>query len=338
MDPKQRLKSGQRASLTGLLCNVCLFLVKFLLGLFSHSVAVTADAFNNLSDCLSSAVSLLSVRLSMKPADADHPYGHGRAEYIASFLVSLLILLFGLDLLRSSLERFLHPEAISFTPITFLLLFLSILVKVSLFFYYRSVARKTGLQVLSVSARDSLFDCISTALSLLALSLHGLVTFDLDAVAGILLSLLILYSAIQLLRESATPLLGRGPDTALSENLRSLAESDPRVLGVHDVRLHDYGYRQEIGSMHIELPEDLSFHDTHAIADRLEEEAKEKYGVDLVIHTDPVTPDTLQKRKLKEDVIHIHRHTDIRLSLHDFQPDFTRTPPHLSFDLLLPYA
>ncbi len=338
MNPEERRKAGERASLVGLFSNLGLFLMKLLIALFSHSMSVMADAFNNLSDSLSSAVSLLAVWISAKPADHDHPYGHGRMEYIATFSISLLILLVGFDLLKESVLRLLQPEEIQLTAWTFVLLGLSILIKLLLFLFNRHVGRKADLPVLLLSGRDALFDCLSTSLTLVALLLRSVLPFDLDAWAGILLSVLIVSSGIRLISSSATPLLGSRQDQQLVGKLTALAGSQSQVMGVHDVQLHDYGYRQAIGSMHIELDDTLSFSEAHRIADTVEQQALELFDIHLVVHADPVSLGSHLRNQLLEETQSQLAHLDPNLSVHDFQLDSSQGEPHLSFDLLLPYT
>ncbi len=336
MDSSQRFQYGQKASRLGLIVNLFLFLIKLAVGFVSHSVSVIADAFNNLSDSLSSLVSFLSIRISAKPADQGHPYGHGRMEYLASFIVSILILLMGIELLRSSIGRLFEPEDVHVTAVTCFMLVLSILVKIFLFSYYRHIGLMAELGVLLVSAKDSLFDCLSTGITLLALLLNHLLPFDLDAFAGILLSVMIISTGLRLIREASTPLLGQKPDALYAEDLKKLCTADPHVLAVHDLQLHDYGYHQAMGSMHIELPDDLTFRQAHEIADRLEQQAMDRFGVNLVIHTDPIDIHSRMREKLLQDITADLEGTGC--SLHDFQLNLSASPYRLSFDLLVPYT
>ena len=336
MQDDMRRKAGERASLIGILCNLGLFLLKLFVSLFSGSMSVMADSFNNLSDSLSSAVSLMAVRISSRPADRDHPYGHGRMEYIASFTISLVILLVGADLLKTSIQRILEPEAIRLQPWTFFFLGFTVLVKFLLFVYNRRVGRKAELKVLELSGRDALFDCLSTLLTMASLLVYRFFSLDLDAWAGILLSLVIVSSGVRLVLQAISPLLGTRTDTELLHALTDLASSVPQVMGVHDVQLHDYGYHITVGSMHVELADTLTFAQAHRIADEIEQKALEKLNVKIVVHEDPISSSSLRARLLKETEEKLAS-LDPGLSIHDFQLDTAGEESALSFDILFPY-
>ena len=282
-------------------------------------------------------MSFASVRLSGKPADREHPYGHGRSEYIANLIVALMILLVGINLLRSSIERLVSPVEVTASVPGSILLAASILVKFALFLYFRASGRKADLPVLLLTAKDALFDCLTTLITLTALVLAPHISFNIDAWAALALSLLILITAVRQLLNSASPLLGMHTDDQLTESLTDLALRHKQVLSVHDVRLHDYGYHLYVGSMHIELPESLTFHDAHAIADSIEQEALESLNIQLVIHADPVAVND----PLRDEMLHaaqdILQSSEIPLSLHDFRLDQSESPSVLSFDLEFPF-
>ena len=337
MNSHERIRIGEKASLTGIVCNLLLFALKMAVGVSSHSLSVVADAFNNMTDFISSLVSLFAVKLSEKPADREHPYGHGRTEYIASFLVAVLIFVVGTNLLRSSVERILAPAPLQMSSASLVILAATVLVKLLLFLYFRHMGMKAELPVLLLSAKDALFDCLTTLITICALIFSPYVSFNIDAWAALGLSCLILFSSVQHIRDSASPLLGRHPKDGLTDALTSLAESHEEVLSVHDVMLHDYGYHLYMGSMHIELPESLAFHDAHAVADAIEQEALKALGVKLVVHADPVAVNDPQRIKLRQTAQHILDTYNRPISIHDFQLDTSSTSPHLSFDLQVPY-
>lgn len=337
MNSHERIRIGEKASITGILCNLALFVLKMVIGAASHSLSVIADAFNNMTDFISSLVSFFAVKLSAKPADREHPYGHGRTEYIASFVVAILILVVGINLLRSSVERILSPAPLEMTVSGLVILSATILVKFLLFLYFRHTGIKADIPVLLLSAKDALFDCLTTLITICALIFSPYVSFNIDAWAALGLSCLIITSSIQQIKSSASPLLGRHPKEELTDDLIRLAKTHAEVLNVHDVLLHDYGYHLYLGSMHVEMPESLAFHDVHAIADAIEKEALEFLGIRLVVHADPVAINDPLRIQLQQTAQHIVTSYNSRISIHDFQLDQTVTPPQLSFDLQIPY-
>ena len=337
MDAIERRRIGQIASVTGIVCNLLLFLLKIIVGTTASSLSVIADAFNNLSDSFSSLVSLVTVRISGKPADHHHPYGHGRIEYIASFMVALLIFLVGVNLFRSSIERLISPSPLSVSSLGIVLLLASILVKFSLFLYFRHTGKTAELPVLLLSSMDALFDCLMTLITIAALVLSPYVSFNLDVWAAFALSFLILFTSIRQIRNAVSPLLGNNPSDTLAHSLESIATKHSEVLNVHDILLHDYGYHLLIGSMHIELPESMSFHDAHSIADSIEKEANQVLNIQLVVHADPVSTDDPQRQDMLRMTEEITASYESGISIHDFQLDSSGDSLRLSFDLQIPF-
>ena len=338
MDAEARRRCASRASRVGLAANIALFVLKLLTGMAIHAMSVVVDAFNNLSDGLSAALGLLSARLSGKPADRDHPYGHGRVEYIATFVVSVLVFSVGLELLGTSVRKLFAPSELSMSPVSAALLCASALVKLGLFVFYRDAARRADLPLLKVSSRDSLFDAVITIATLTALLLQPLTGFNLDALAGLGVSVLILVSGVGLVKDAASALIGGPSDPALLSRITALVYAHGEVLGLHDLTLHDYGYQAAFGTAHIELPETMAFAQTHHIADAIEAEALKQLGVHLVIHTDPVRSGDDQLQRLRTQLDHALQIIDPALSAHDIQLEDAEGARRLVFDLKMPYG
>ncbi len=335
--PTSRLTLGRRASVIGILTNVLLFAAKFACGLFTGSLAVTADAFNNLGDSASSIVSFFGFRLSARPADADHPYGHGRYEYLSSLAVSFLILLFGVELFKSSVERMITPEKTVFSPLAVLLLGVSVCVKFFLSLYYRHTAKKIESDALFASAADSRNDVFVTAAVLLAFLFEHFFGFSPDAYLSLAISVFILASGLILLKNAVSPLLGKRADEALVLKLDALIRSYDNVLGTHDLLIHDYGHGLCHASVHVELPSTLDALLCHDLIDKIECAANKELGISLIIHFDPVVEGDEEKNKMLAVVTEILRTINPRLSLHDFRLVRGAVHDKLIFDLAVPY-
>lgn len=332
-----RLAVGRRASVLGILANVFLFAVKFAAGLITGSLAITADAFNNLGDSASAIVSFLGFRLAERPADADHPYGHGRYEYLSSLAVSFLILLFGVELTKSSVSRILHPEKNVFSLFAVVFLVLSVCVKLVLAVFYRKTAKKIGSETLSASAADSRNDVFVTTAVLLSCLVEHCFSFNPDAYVSLAISLVILFSGSVLLKNAVSPLLGTRADATLIERLDSLIRSHDGVLGTHDLLIHDYGHGVCHASVHVELPASLDPLLCHDLIDKIECAAEKELSVSLVIHFDPVVEGDEEKNKMLSVVTALLQDIHPRLSLHDFRLVHGAVQDKLIFDLAVPY-
>lgn len=337
-DPAVRVKYGTLSSLTGIACNVLLFVLKALIGFMAGSIAILSDAFNNLSDCLSCVISLFGYRMSAKPADREHPFGHGRSEYVASLLISIIILLAGCELLISSVQRVLHPAAVNFSwPMAFVLLF-AIAVKIWMSVFYLKIGKTIDSTTLIASSQDSRNDVLSTALTLGAMLLsRTAITFPVDGVAGCIISLLILKAGYEIARDIISQLLGSPADAQLSANIKEQILSHPEILGVHDLIIHDYGPGVQIGSAHAEVDADMTLVAAHEVIDLAEEEIMEKYHVTMTLHADPVELHNRSRDLYKGTFEEVLSSLDAGLSIHDFRLRKRGDCDEASFDVLIPY-
>lgn len=337
-DPAVRTEYGTLSSMTGIACNVLLFLLKGAIGLFAGSIAVLSDAFNNLSDCLSCLISLFGYRIAAKPADREHPFGHGRSEYVASLLIAIIILLAGIELFVSSITRIIHPSEVRFSLVMALLLLLSIGVKLWMSGFYLKIGKKISSTTLIASSQDSRNDVLSTALTLAAmgLTLAG-VTLPVDGIAGCLISLFILKAGYEIARDIISQLLGRPADAELSENIKNQILSHPEILGVHDMIIHDYGPGVQIGSAHAEVDADMTLIKAHDVIDLAEEEILNKYHINMTLHIDPVDLHNTMQELYRSTFAEVLTSIDEKLTLHDFRLRKREECDEAAFDVLIPY-
>ena len=302
-DPSVREKCGQIASLVGIATNFILFLIKILVGTIFHSIAITADAVNNLSDSASSVVTLVGFKLSGKPADEEHPYGHARMEYISGLIVSFLILFLGIQLIQSSAEKIFHPEQAQFSVVTVAVLIISILGKVWQGLFYRGMGRTIGSTALEATAADSFNDVFSTSAILLGTVITKLTGFNLDGYMGVVVAVLIIITGINLIKETTNPLLGMAPDKKLVDDIYKKILSYDGIIGLHDLMVHNYGPGRCFASVHCEVPASQDIMVSHDIIDTVEHDFKRDMGIQMVIHLDPVDTDNEQTNRLREQVI-----------------------------------
>lgn len=281
----------RKSGYIGVIFNLILFGIKLTVGLFANSIAVISDAFNNLVDSLSSIVTIVGGYLAGKPADEEHPFGHGRYEYIASFVVSILILLTGGFLFKSSLEKIIEPKALNTSLISLIMLVLSLFIKIFLYIYNKVVGEKINSLGMIGVAEDAVNDVISSVGILVSILIFILFDINIDGYAGILVSIIIFKSGIEILKHSTFYILGKALPKNTQEKIMEIAKSGEHVLGAHDLELHDYGEGKVVGSIHVEFPSDLIFKEVHEIADGLEKEILKKTGIEIVIHMDPVNVD-----------------------------------------------
>lgn len=336
-DPGARSAIGRRAGLTGILCNLMLFAAKLAVGLISGSVSISADAVNNLSDASGSIVTFLGFRLAEKPADSEHPYGHARIEYLSGLAVAMFILLIGWELVKTSLDRILHPAPVDFSPAVVLVLAASILTKLWLCLYFRRMGKKIHSTVLAASAVDSRNDVIATAAVLLAGLLGRFTALNADGYVGLLVALFILWSGIGIARETIDPLLGKAPDPELGQGIIRELSAHPEVLGWHDLMLHDYGPGRCFGSVHVEMDMHRDPLAAHEVIDEIERACAARYGIGLSIHYDPIVTDDPEMNALRRAVLDCIRAIDPHLSAHDFRMVRGKEHSSLIFDLVVPY-
>ena len=335
-DAKTRARAGKLSGLVGLLGNILLFGAKLAVGLITGSVSVTADAMNNLSDAVSSVVTLVGFKLAEKPADADHPYGHARYEYISGLAVAAMILFIGFELAKSSVEKIFNPQAVDFTWITAAVLLGSITVKLWLSVFNRRLGKKIGSETLMATAADSRNDCIATAAVLISGLVEKCSGWHIDGFIGLAVALFILYSGIGLAKDTISPLLGEAAAPELQEQILDKIRSEKRVLGYHDLMVHDYGPGRRFASVHVEMDRNEDPLLCHELIDNLERECLESHGIHLVIHYDPVVTDDPELNRMKDTVSAILSEIDNRLTLHDFRMVQGTGHTNLIFDVALP--
>ena len=328
---------GALCGFVGIGLNILLFAGKLVAGTLSGSIAITADAFNNLSDAGSSVVTLLGFRLAGKKPDAGHPFGHGRLEYVSGLIVAGLILLMGAELAKSSVDKILHPEAVTFSWLAAGILLASIGVKLYMYLYNRAVGKKIKSAAMSATAADSLSDTAATSAVLLAMVIGKLTDVQLDGWVGLVVALFILWSAVQAARDTISPLLGQAPDPMLVKEIESLVMAHDTVVGIHDLVVHDYGPGRCIISLHAEVPADGQVLELHDVIDNIEEELGQKLHCEAVIHMDPVVVGDPTVTALHQQVAALVKTIDPRITIHDFRMVPGQTHTNLIFDAVIPF-
>ena len=336
-EPETRRAYGVLCGIVGICLNVLLFAGKFLAGTLSGSIAITADAFNNLSDAGSSFVTLVGFQLAGQKPDSEHPFGHGRMEYLTGLVVALAILLMGVEIGKSSLEKIFSPEVTTFSWMAVVILFLSILVKLWMFFFNRTLGRRIGSAAMEATAADSLSDSVSTGVVLLSTLISHFLHVQVDGFAGLLVAVFILKTGWDSARETLDPLLGRPMDPSLAADIDRLVLSHPHILNIHDLVYHDYGPGRAMMSFHVEVPAGCDLLEIHDVVDHIERELKERHHIETVIHVDPVVNDE-RTLALRDQVTRLTQELDPVLTIHDFR--ITAGPLHtnLIFDVVVPYG
>ncbi len=335
-EPAVRSAVGSLSGIVGIVCNMMLFAFKLLAGMLAASVSIMADALNNLSDATSSIVTLMGFKLAGKPADEHHPYGHARYEYLAALAVAAMIIVIGFELAKTSVERIFNPAAVEFSFVTVLVLVSSIGVKLWLSLFNQNLSRMIRSSALEATAQDSRNDCLATGAVLIAGLIEWLTDLRIDGFMGLAVALFILYSGWGLARTTISPLLGEAADPELRNLISGHINSNPKVLGLHDLMVHDYGPGQRFASLHVEMDRDEDPLVCHEIIDDLERECLERHGVHLVIHYDPVVTNDPELDRMRTLVLAILRVKDERLSIHDFRMVPGAGHTNLIFDVALP--
>lgn len=331
-----RQRYGYLAGGTGVGANLLLFIVKLTIGFATNSIAIMADAFNNLTDCASSVLTLVGFWSSTKPADREHPFGHGRSEYISALVVSVLVMVVGVQFVRSAVERILHPVPLTYDGITITVLILTILIKVWLAIFYRAIGRTIGSKVMEASAVDSLGDVVTTGIVVSALIAGPYIPFAFDGVVGLIVALLIIWNGWNLVLETLSPLLGEAPEEGFVEELEGRVSAYDGVLGHHDLIVHNYGHGRAVVSLHVEVPVSLGMIDAHELIDTIEKEIGMEMGIDLVVHMDPVDCDNQETMALKTAVEDMLNQINEDLSFHDFRVVYGKRIKKVFFDLAIP--
>lgn len=320
----------------GIICNLILFITKLSVGLFINSIAVISDAFNNLTDLGSSLVSILGAKLSNKPPDKDHPYGHGRFEYIASLVVAFIIFSVGIELLTTSYHKVMDPEPVTFNTISLIILILSVFIKLWMFAYNSYIAGRINSSINRAVAYDSLNDGLATSLVIITMIIGTYVSLPIDGAVGIIISLLILYSGFSVAKDTVSLLLGSAPDPDLVDRINQLAGSARHVIGTHDLEVHDYGPSRVIASIHVEVPDTMNIVEVHASIDTLENVIVEELGIDITVHMDPISTDTEKIARVKRDVEECLSQADMQIAIHKFRIAQAENKINVIFDIGIP--
>lgn len=336
-DERVRYTYGRLAGAAGLTANVLLFAAKLAIGALSGSVAILADAFNNLSDAGSSLITLLGFKLAGQRPDPAHPFGHGRIEYLSGLLVSGLIVVMGLQLLQSSVQKLFTPEPVEFSVVSVCILAVSVAVKLYMCFYNRRIGARISSAAMKATAADSLSDCVATGVVLLSLLVYRFTGVDLDAYCGLAVALFILAAGVRSAKETISPLLGQKPDPELVKRIESIVLSYAQVTGLHDLVVHDYGPGRLMISLHAEVSATADIRETHDAIDNIERRLADELGCTAVIHMDPVDVGDERTLALKAQVTAVLADMDARLSLHDFRVVTGPTHTNVIFDLVVPY-
>ena len=336
-DTAVRAGAGRLSGLVGIVCNLLLCAMKLIAGSLIGSVSITADALNNLSDAASSIVTFAGFKLAEKPADAHHPYGHARYEYVSALAVAAIILVIGFELAKSSVQKIFAPTEVAFTIPVGIILLVSIAIKLWLYLFNRRLGKLIGSNALLATAADSRNDMIATGAVLAAGIVEAVSGWQVDGIMGLGVAVFILYSGCRLARETISPLLGEGASPELRQRIRELVEKEPLVLGYHDLMVHDYGPGQRFASLHVEMDREEDPLVCHEIIDKLERRCLRKYNVHLVIHYDPVITDNAAQDEMRGFITDILQAQDQRLTLHDFRMFQGRKHTNLMFDVTLPH-
>lgn len=336
-NPEVRRSYGILCGACGIGINILLFLGKLFAGFISGSIAIMADAMNNLSDAGSSIITLLGFKLSGQEPDPEHPFGHGRMEYLSGLFVSVAILLMAFELLKSSFDKILHPEAITFSIPVVIILLVSILGKIYMFSYNHSVAKKINSPSMDATAKDSLSDTLSTTLVLLATLVAHFFQIQIDGYCGLLVAVFIFFTGISAMKETIAPLLGQAPEEDFVKGIEQLVLSHEGILGIHDLIVHDYGPGRVMISLHAEVPSDGDLLELHDIIDNIEHELREKLHCEATIHMDPVCMNDSETQEMKSFITGVLCEIDSSLTLHDFRVVSGTTHTNLIFDIVLPY-
>lgn len=333
-----RTAYGVLASVVGIFCNVILFIAKFLIGTMSHSVSIIADGFNNLSDAGSSIISFAGIKIASKPADEEHPFGHGRMEYVTALIVAFLVIDIGLSFLKDSIGKIRNPEDIQFHVISVVVLLLSIAVKLWLGFFNKKLGTKIHSQVMMASAADAMGDVLATSATIVSILVFHFFKINIDSFIGIGVSLVVMKAGIGIAKDTLEPLLGEAVPKEICDQITKFVESYDGIKGIHDLIVHNYGPGRSMASVHAEVPNDVDIEVSHEIIDRIERDAVKELGIFLVIHMDPIELNNKQLEAAKEKVERVVKGIDEVLSIHDFRMVDGKHQINLIFDLVVPLS
>ncbi len=333
-----RTSYGVLSSVVGMVCNTVLFAVKFLVGFLINSISVMTDAFNNLSDTASSIIGFFGVRLACRPADKEHPFGHGRYEYIAALAVSFIIIQIGLTQLKNSFDKILNPDKVIFNPILTGVLCLSVFIKLWMMLFNRKLGKRINSTVMMATAADSLGDVMITSVTIISTIIAGLTGWQIDGYMGLVVSIFVMYAGVRIAKGTLEPLLGQAVDREAYEVITNMVESYEGIVGTHDLIIHSYGPSNKMATIHAEVPNDIDFEKAHETIDRIERDVLEKLDILLVIHMDPVEVNNVMVLEKKEMVTSIIKKYEPSASIHDFRILNGELHTDLIFDIVLPYS
>lgn len=334
-DPKVRNNYGNLGGIVGIIINFMLFLIKFFVGIFVGSIAISADAFNNLSDAGSSIITIIGFKMANKPADAEHPFGHGRIEYLSALIVAFLVMLVGVQFIKSSIERIFNPTVVTFELVPFILLIISIGFKVWLSTFNKYIGNKINSSALKAAAADSLGDVFTSSTVVISFLISKFTTFPIDGYIGVFVALAILYAGFGLVKETLNPLLGEAPDPELVNDICEKVLSYPNISGVHDLIVHNYGPGRIIASLHAEIPSDIDIMEIHNTIDIAEREVSRDLNIHLVIHMDPICVITDEIKETWDYVEKVLRRYPEIKSMHDFRIVGEGDIKNLIFDIVV---
>ncbi|MBQ8825165.1 MAG: cation transporter [Ruminococcus sp.] len=335
-NPSVRKAYGTLSSIIGIICNIFLFILKYSMGILSGSIAILSDAFNNLSDCANCGITFLGYKFASKPADKNHPFGHGRIEYLTALLIAVVIALMGFSLFKESIDKIRNPEEITFKWIILISLLFSICVKLFMAYFNKKLGKSVKSSVILAAAKDSFNDVIATISTIIALIASLFIDFPIDGIIGLAVSFLILKSSYDIIKDTIDDLLGKPADSVLVDSVCKLICSYDKIIDVHDFVIHNYGPSNMIGSCHVEVSSNENFVTIHDIVDRIEHQIQSQFHIHMTIHMDPIETDNEQVNSSKKVIEMIIKNIDIRLKIHDFRMVTGDTHNNLIFDLVVP--
>lgn len=334
-DSATRKKAGFLSSTVGIVCNIILFVSKFIIGTIANSVAIISDAFNNLTDCLSCIITMFGYNLASKPADKEHPFGHGRMEYFTSLIIAVFIIIVGFEFFKTSLSRIFNKEDIDVTYFTIIVLVLSILLKFWMYLFNKKMSTIFNNQAMMATSYDSLSDAMTTSITLIGSIISLFTSFPIDGVIGLIVSGLIIKTAISIIKDTLDELLGKPADKETTQQLLNIVMSHQGILGVHDLMIHNYGPNNMIASLHAEVDAKQNVLEAHDTIDNIEKEIFEKMKIMTTIHLDPIETDNIQLNQYKTIVSKVLNEIDPELSFHDFRMVVGQTHTNLIFDVII---
>ncbi len=337
-DAGVRTEYGILSSVVGIICNVFLFAVKLAVGVLLHSISVMADAFNNLSDAASSVIGFVGVRMASKPADQDHPFGHGRIEYIAALIVSFLVIEVGISFLKSAFGKIREPEDLAFSGISVAVLLASVAVKLWMGYFNRTLGKRVNSTVMLATAADAMGDVVTTTATVASILFFHFTGINIDGFVGIAVALIVIWAGIGIAKDTLEPLIGEAVDPEMYRQITELVESYQGILGSHDLIVHNYGPTRSLASIHAEVPSNVDIEVSHEIIDRIERDAARKLGIFLVIHMDPVAVGDKRVYAVREKVTEVVNDLDEHLSIHDFRMVDGQEQINLIFDVVVPHT